>query len=161
MILRIPSWAINPTLSLNGERLDVHLPEALSHPPTGSGYDPRQSQYLPVHRVWQPADELELDLDMPIKLQYPHPKVKSCLGKVAVTRGPLVYCLEAADNPGIDLFNVRLEPDSLETVFEENLFGGITSIKGKSSSGEQLTFIPYAWWANRDPGQMTVYVGLA
>ena len=161
MVLRIPSWAVNPTLSLNGESLDVCLAAALQFPPTGSGYDPRDSQYLPIRRVWQPGDVLELNMEMPIKLQYTHPKVKSCRGKVAVTCGPLVYCLEAADNPGIDLFNIRLDPDSLEPVFREDLFGGINSIKAKSSSGEQLTFIPYAWWANRDPGQMTVYVGLA
>lgn len=157
--LRIPSWAGNLSIFLNGEKMDFSLAAALQYPPTGSGYDPRESQYLPIRRIWQPADVLEMNLDMPVKLLFPHPKVKSCRGKVAVTHGPIVYCLESVDNHGIDLFNTQLEPDSLEAMFEKDLFGGINVLKGRSLLGAVLTFIPYAWWANREPGQMTVYIG--
>jgi len=77
---------------------------------------------------------------------------------VAVTRGPLVYCLESVDNPGIDLFNVELDPDSLQAEFSPTHFGGITLLRGRSGSGQPLTFIPYFLWANRGESEMTVYV---
>jgi DUF1680 family protein len=69
-----------------------------------------------------------------------------------------VYCLEDKDNPGIDIFNCVVDPHSLMAEFDSALLGGITKITGKTKTGQALVFIPYAWWANRDPGPMTVYV---
>ncbi len=160
LFLRIPSWSDGLKLFLNGNPLPVLEPAPRVYPPTASGYDPRAAQYLPIRRIWQPGDQLEINIEMSIQLQYPHPKVKSCRGKTAVSRGPLVYCLEQVDNPDVDLFSIILDPNSLSAVFDENLLGGITLLKGKSTTGDLLTFIPYAWWANRNPGPMTVYVGI-
>ena len=80
--LRMPSWAIsNPS-----DRLS-----------TASGYDPRESNYETIRRGWTPEVEtLEFNFDISIKLRRAHPKVRRHAGKVAVTRGPLVYCLESA-----------------------------------------------------------------
>ena len=86
------------------------------------------------------------------------PRVRGHKGKVALTRGPLVYCLESVDNPGVDLFSAKVEPASLKDVFDETLLGGVVKIEGKSKSGEPLTFIPYFLWGNRGPSAMTVWV---
>ncbi len=78
--------------------------------------------------------------------------------KLAVTRGPLVYCLESIDHPGFDLFSLRLDPHSLQAADAPDLLGGITTIQAQTPQGRPLTFIPYYLWANRGPSQMTVYV---
>jgi hypothetical protein len=79
-------------------------------------------------------------------------------GKVAVTRGPLVYCLESVDNPGVDIFSARLVPASLQTEFTRDLFGGCTLIHGRTIDGKRLKFIPYSLWANRGESEMTVWL---
>jgi DUF1680 family protein len=95
---------------------------------------------------------------MPIQLRRAHPKVKGHNGKIAVTRGPLVYCLESTDNPNVDIFNNKVNTSSLQPVFEESLLGGIMKIKAKSTDGQTLTFIPYLLWGNRGESKMTVWV---
>jgi hypothetical protein len=77
---------------------------------------------------------------MPIQLRQAHPKVKGHRGKVSITRGPLVYCLESVDNPNVDIFSVAIEPKSLEAVFERTSLGGITKIIGQVKTGQPLTF---------------------
>ena len=113
--LRIPSWVSNFTefarIKINSVPLppladpQLHLP----HPaePTAQGYDPCQSRFLSLQRLWTPGDVLELDFDMPITLRRTHPKVRGHHNKVAVTRGPLVYCLESTDNPGVEVISTR------------------------------------------------------
>jgi len=164
--LRIPSWASKgeetSTIKVNDEPpapLGRHLP-FIPHPsePTAQGYDPRQSDFLSIQRLWLPGDVLELEFDMPITLRRTHQKVKRHNGKVTVTRGPLVYCLESTDNPGVDVFSVRLEASSLMPEPAPNLLGGVTILRGQTVDGQPLTFIPYLVWANRGESQMTVWV---
>jgi DUF1680 family protein len=95
---------------------------------------------------------------MSIKLHRAHPKVKGHAGRVAITRGPLVYCLESVDNPGVNIFTVPLDPSSLEDEFVPDLLGGIVVIHAKTLDGKPLRFIPYFLWANRGESQMTVWV---
>jgi DUF1680 family protein len=121
-------------------------------------YDPRCSYFTTINLPWSPGDILEIKLDMSIKLRRAHPKVKGHAGKVTVTRGPLVYCLESVDNPGVDIFTVHLNPDSLLDVFAPDLLGGAVIIHAKTMDGKILKFIPYFLWANRGESQMTVWV---
>jgi DUF1680 family protein len=86
--------------------------------------------------------------------------VKSTLGQIAVSRGPLVFCLESIDNPDVNIFKSRLNPASLITDFDQKLFGGITTLCGQTVEGRPLTFIPYYLWANRGESKMTVYVNV-
>ena len=79
-------------------------------------------------------------------------------GKVAITRGPLVYCLESVDNPDVDIFTVPLDPDTLRDEFAPELLGGCVVIHAKAIDGRPLKFIPYFLWANRGESQMTVWV---
>lgn len=142
--LRTPSWVVsNPSDKLS----------------TASGYDPRESNYETISRVWTPEVEtLDFNFDMSIKLRRAHPKVKGHAGKVTLTCGPLVYCLESVDNPEVDIFNAQLDPDSLSDEFVPDLLGGCVVIHGKTTDGKPLKFIPYFLWANRSESQMTVWV---
>jgi DUF1680 family protein len=103
--------------------------------------------------------------------------VRADSGKVAIQRGPIVYCLEEADN-GPQLSSLRLPPDApLETVDRADLFGGVVAITARAVGeaawpGElyahngppnvgrtkQVLFIPYYAWANRTPGEMAVWI---
>jgi DUF1680 family protein len=126
---------------------------------TASGYDPRQAGYETISRVWYSGGEtLEFHFDMSIKLRRAHPSVKGHAGKVAVTRGPLVYCLESVDNPDVDIFTVQLDSASLSDEFAPDLLGDIVIIHGKTADGKPLKFIPYFLWANRGESQMVVWV---
>jgi DUF1680 family protein len=139
--LRMPSWN---SLQQSGEL-------------TASGIDPRNAGYETIDRVWSSGEEtLELNFDMSIHLRNAHPKVKGHAGKVAITRGPLVYCLESLDNPNVDIFTVRLDSSSLRDEFIPDLLGGCVVIYGKTIEGKLLKFIPYFLWANRGESQMTV-----
>jgi hypothetical protein len=158
--LRVPSWSGGLSVSVNGSSLEFELPEKNVDIMTASGYDPRDSWYLPIRRIWQPGDLLEIEFDMAINLRATHHKVKSTLGQIAVSRGPLVFCLESIDNPDVNIFKSRLNPASLITDFDQKLFGGITTLCGQTVEGRPLTFIPYYLWANRGESKMTVYVNV-
>ncbi len=95
---------------------------------------------------------------MSIKLRRAHSKVKGHSGKVAITRGPLVYCLESVDNPDMDIFTAQLDSSTLRDEYIPHLLGGIVVIHGKTTDGKPLKFIPYFLWANRGESQMTVWV---
>ncbi len=124
-----------------------------------SGVDPRQARYETICRVWSPeSDPLEFEFDMSIKLRHAHPKVQGHAGKVAVTRGPLVYCLESVDNPGVDIFAASLDPASLQDEYVPDLLSGCVIITARTMTSQPLKFIPYFLWANRGESQMTVWV---
>ena len=142
--LRIPSW---------------NFMNQADEPRTASGYDPRQASYKTMKRVWTSEGEvLELDFDTSIKLRHAHPKAKGHKGKVAITRGPLVYCLESVDNLGVGIFTAQLDPFSLTEEFVSDLLGGCVVLHGKTTDDKPLKFIPYFLWANRGESQMTVWV---
>jgi hypothetical protein len=113
---------------------------------------------LNLKRIWNSGDVVELNFDMPILFRRAHPKVKGHQGKVTITRGPLVYCLESVDNPNVDIFNTVIEKTSLESVFDRTALGGINKIIGQTKAGEPISFIPYHLWGNRGESTMTVWV---
>lgn len=123
---------------------------------TASGYDPRIASYTTT--LLTRDEKIQLNLDMDIKLRRAHPKVKRHRGKVTVTRGPLVYCLESVDNPDINIFKAKLDPASLREEFVPNLMGGCVVIHAQTTRRKPLKFIPYFLWGNRGESQMTVWV---
>ncbi len=142
--LRVPSWN------------DAANPDSEA---TASGYDPRLARYETICRLWSPESEpLEFEFDMSIRLRQAHPRVKGHKGRVTVTRGPLVYCLESVDNPGVDIFSAQLDPSSMRDEYVSDLLGGCVVIHAKTTTGQPLKFIPYFLWANRGESQMTVWV---
>lgn len=155
--LRFPSWADQAVLQINKEKPQTIYPDQHNGTQTASGYNPKDSFYHTIERTWHPDDLIEIEFSLPIRLLTTHPRVKSTQGKIAITRGPLVYCLESTDNPAVNLFNTVLDPTSLKPEHDSQLLSGITVIKGLSKDGKSLKFIPYAFWANRESGDMTVY----
>ncbi|MBE3040579.1 MAG: glycoside hydrolase family 127 protein [Chloroflexi bacterium] len=162
--LRIPSWTERFVIHINGQTnpIQFHSPTVSKEMPA-SGYDPRQAWFLPVRRVWSPGDVLEVELEMQVTLRRASPRLHGHKNKVTLTRGPLVYCLESVDNPGVDIFSSRLNPSSVvdhasSVTSLPALLGGTKVITGKTTDGKNLTFIPYLLWANRGESQMTVWV---
>jgi uncharacterized protein len=143
----------------------IHLrkPSSSASSPSGegtaSGYDPRQAEYEVLTRDWSSEGEtIGVNYDMSIKLRSAHPKVKGHTGRVALTRGPLVYCLESVDNPDLDVFEIQLDPSSLRDESVPDLLGGCVVLHAKTTDGKPLKFIPYFLWGNRGASQMTVWV---
>ena len=155
--LRLPSWSTATRVTVNGGPLAVPAASPAGEPAAG-GYDPRPAQFLPIRRTWSAGDRIEMAFDLSITLRHASPRVRGHSGKAALTRGPLVYCLESVDNPGVDLFSCRLDPASLRVEPVPDLLGGVQLLRGTTVDGRPLTFIPYALWANRGPSQMTVWV---
>jgi uncharacterized protein len=158
--LRRPSWAEALHVTVNGRPgADLYAGPNLAEP-TASGYDPRLAEFCRLAHPWTAGDRIEIEVDMPVCLRQAHPKVRGHAGRVTVTRGPLVYCLESADNPGVDIFTAQLDPASLTPAWDGSRLGGCTCIHAKTTDGQPLLFIPYFLWGNRGPSQMTVWVSV-
>jgi hypothetical protein len=85
-------------------------------------------------------------------------KVSDDLGKVAIERGPIVYCLEGADNPAVDKITISANTQ-LTSSFNAKLLEGIQIISGSNQSGnEKFTAIPYFVWNNRGANKMKVWI---
>ncbi|MEH0399518.1 glycoside hydrolase family 127 protein [[Kitasatospora] papulosa] len=131
--LRVPAWASDATL--DGE-------------PVGTGW-------LRVRRRWQRGERVVLDLRLRPRLTRPDPRVDAVRGCAAVEFGPLVHCLESADQPR-RLDEVLLDASTaLEAEHRPWLLGGVTVVR----AGD-LTAVPYAVWANRGAGAMRVWIPL-
>lgn len=159
LVFRQPSWASAMTIRIN-HQLEKSPSESQSQglSPTASGYDPRAANFRAIMRSWKSGDSIEIHFEMPVMLRKAHPKVKGHQGKVAVTRGPLVYCLEDLDHPNTDIFSARLDPGVLKPQLDKAFLGGITRILSRSRDGKPLVLIPYFLWGNRGPSKMTVWI---
>jgi DUF1680 family protein len=142
---------------VNGQSVDPRLSPIQEVPATACGFDPRLDKLAVIERTWREGDRLDYGFELPIRLLRQSERIPGCGGKVAVTRGPLVYCLESTDNPG-GVLGLAIRSGSLVPRFDKDLFGGIQIIEGESSEGRRLRFIPYYAWANRGQSQMTVFV---
>lgn len=164
--LRIPGWCPAFTVHVNGQQ------------PVGQAVN----GYLRLERQWQPGDTVQLDLEMPILEIEANPRVRMNCGRVALQRGPLVYCLEEVDN-GPDLHDLSIgAADCFEPVFRDDLLGGIVTLTGPAVRRDpaewaadsdalyrfttsprravSVTAVPYCVWGNRRPGQeMLVWTG--
>ncbi|WLS80248.1 glycoside hydrolase family 127 protein [Erwinia pyri] len=167
--LRLPDWCAMPELTLNGTPLEIGKRQ--------------QNGYVRVDREWQDGDRLTLTLPMQVTRVKGNPLLRHVAGKVAVQRGPLVYCLEEADN-GDALHNLHI-PAAAEfrTLAGTGLFKGKTllqvdGLREDSAdalhqplysynpaparlTAQTLTFVPYFSWANRGEGEMRVWINEA
>ena len=75
------------------------------------GNRPKAGEYFEIHRRWEPGDRVHVEFDMKPRLMRANPLVREDAGRVAVERGPLVYCLEQPDQPGFNLFDASLLAD--------------------------------------------------
>ncbi|MFT3786309.1 MAG: glycoside hydrolase family 127 protein [Tepidisphaeraceae bacterium] len=159
--LRLPGWCAKPAVTVNGKRVDTKT---------------AKKGYLTIDRAWTSGDVVRLSLPMEPRRVYADPRVRQNVGRVALMRGSIVYCIESRDN-GIDLGAVSLPSKAkLAAKSEPKLLGGVVTIvatgqrepagKGEplyrltraKSKPTKLKFIPYYAWANRGPGEMSVWV---
>jgi hypothetical protein len=100
----------------------------------------------------------EIEFPMEPQRMIAHPKVTADLGRVAIQRGPLVYCFEQCDND-VPIAQIKLarEPEFKEEL-RKDLLGGMVVLKCKNADGKELTAIPYYTWDHREPGAMAVWV---
>jgi DUF1680 family protein len=152
--LRRPAWAKKCKLAINGETI-----KQINRSSEGI-LKPQKAEWIEVHHRWEADDQLTLDFSTPVVIYHPNENITSVRNKIAMIRGPLVYCLESIDNPNVDIFKVALDPNTLAAEFSEDLLGGIWIIKGYSLNNEPLTFIPYFLWGNRGASTMTVFIGV-
>src|SRR5207244_4169495 len=109
LALRIPGWCRDFKLEVNGKPVSVS--------PTKG--------YVLISREWALGDEVTLRLAMPVERVAAHPHVRQDVGCIALQRGPIIYCLEQADN-GAQLASVVVPRDAhLTAAFDKDLFGGV------------------------------------
>jgi uncharacterized protein len=117
--------------------------------------------YAIVSRKWGASDILEYNLPMNVRKVVTNEKVTENIGRVALERGPLVYCLEGADHEGHAL-DLSIPQDAvLEPQFEKDLLGGVVTLQGEGSLSEKpypVRAIPYFAWNNRGINQMNVWL---
>jgi DUF1680 family protein len=165
--LRIPGWAREATLSINGT-------------PDRRPLEP--GTYVAVKRAWSAGDVLELTLPLRVRLMQAHPLVEEARNQVAVQRGPLVYCLESVDlTDGVRVSDVAIPRDiDLKPRFDAAFLGGVSVLEGRAAARPEaawsralyrelpatvptpidLRLIPYYAWGNRGRSEMTVWMPL-
>jgi DUF1680 family protein len=115
----------------------------------------RRRGYCVIRRDWQAGDCVTIALPMPVQSIRANDKVEADLGRIALMRGPLVYCLESVDHEG-DLDDIALSVGAeWETEFAPDLIGGVTVLRDEERA---ISAIPYYAWNNRTPGKMRVWV---
>ncbi|THD49912.1 MAG: glycoside hydrolase family 127 protein, partial [Bradyrhizobium sp.] len=151
--LRVPGWAKGAAIAVNGESVSPSLSRG----------------YATIRRRWSAGDVVTLALPLPPERIYAHPSVRQDVGRVALRRGPLIYCLEEADNDGGPVQSLALPRHAkIEAKWRDDLFGGVTTLTAEavrltSSDDEKalysrlapalrpatLVAVPYYLWANR------------
>jgi DUF1680 family protein len=156
--LRIPGWAKDWTLAVNGAPAEHSLREG----------------YAYLNRAWAAGDALTLNLALHVRLVAAHPALHEDCGRVAVMRGPIVYCLEEQDN-GKYLKDIKLARGGAPTVSTDAALNvPVIDLPASRRSWPDSAplymdfsesvrlpmtarFIPYFAWANRDEGEMLVW----
>jgi DUF1680 family protein len=159
--LRIPGWCRGHQLAVNGQPV-------ASNPSKG---------YVHVRREWKQGDTIELVLPMPVERVRANPLVRENAGKVALQRGPVVYCLEQKDN-GANLSGLSLPKSGAITEERSDEWpGGAVVIRAEGGRAElsgwadelyqardiaptpvEIKAVPYSMWGNRGAGEMTVWI---
>ena len=160
--VRIPGWAAGADFQLNGEKLTPRVVNG----------------YAEIRRSWSDGDTIDLTLPMDIQRLEANPRVVYDHAKTALRRGPLIYCLEQADQQA-PVDQIILPPAAqLESQYVPELLGGATVIKGEgflrslegwkdvlyqpvhpvTGKTLQITAVPYCLWGNRGLGKMAVWL---
>ena len=168
LCLRIPGWALGHPVPSDLYRFADSKAPAIGLKINGrkTAVSPRADGYVHLQRRWKAGDVVELNLPMPVQIVHAHEQVLADKGKVALMRGPLVYCIEAADYPGVDFPRLILPSKaSFHAVPQPGLLGGVTVLEGNALADSQhpvkATAIPYYAWANREKGAMKVWIDQA
>ncbi|GAB2774574.1 glycoside hydrolase family 127 protein [Rhabdobacter roseus] len=159
LLLRVPAWATAQPVPGDLYR-NLQEPElAIDLKINGKKVPARPEQgYLRINRKWKAGDVVTLQLAMPVRKMVAHEQVRANVGKVAIERGPVVYCAEGADNGGRALsLSVRADQTFTPT-YRSELLEGVTVLQATGPT--PLTLIPYYAWSNRGPSEMAVWFNL-
>ena len=139
--MRIPDWCKDYTLAVNGKSVTSTIDKG----------------YAVLINKWKKGDVIELNMDMPIEVKAADPRVKQDVGKRAIQRGPLVYCMEETDNK--DHYDaLTLSPETkFVSEFDSTLLGGVVKVRANDKD-KVINFIPYYAWDNREAGKMKVWI---
>jgi len=153
--IRIPGWARNQPLPGDLYRYLEKSNEKVTLKLNGNPVDYTvENGYASMEREWKKGDEIELNFPMSVRRILCNEKVVANRDKVAIERGPLVYCAEGIDNGGHVLDFVVSDEINFSGEFREDMLGGVTVIK---SINNKLVLVPYYAWSNRGTGEMTVW----
>ncbi|MEW9700440.1 glycoside hydrolase family 127 protein [Paenibacillus sp. SI8] len=163
LALRIPEWC-----------------EQVEYVVNGVPYTPDEivDGYAKINRVWQSGDLVDIRLDMSVQTVKSHPLIRQNAGKIALQRGPFLYCIEEADNgSNLHLLTIKSD-DPFKVEYDPHVLGGMHKITASALRAEvpkdeealyysnkewalrsaYPTFIPYYAWGNRGAGEMMVWV---
>ncbi|WP_322905975.1 glycoside hydrolase family 127 protein [Paenibacillus sp. SGZ-1009] len=162
LALRLPGWCQRAKLLINGEPIDYT--SMLRH------------SYVHIQRQWTAADTIEWSMDMDVQVMYAHPELRANAGRIALQRGPLVYCIEAADNEAA-LASLAIQTElPLQAQQDDRILNGCivitgTAVRERMDDEQRLyrlqapervkqsfTAIPYFLWGNRGEGEMSVWL---
>jgi uncharacterized protein len=156
---RVPVWSEQFSILINGEAITPVLKDG----------------YAEVRRVWNSGDSVKLEFAMDVEKKFSRYEVDVNRGRLALTRGPLVYCLEEVDN-GANLDAITIASDASFAAEERSdMLGGIVALTGpgfreQTDAGElysdrpppteeiSVMAVPYYAWNNRGPGEMLVWI---
>ncbi|MFC7054863.1 hypothetical protein ACFQOY_02700 [Enterococcus alcedinis] len=137
--IRKPEWAKEYKVIIDNEAIETE----------------EVSGFIKISRQWNGETKIRLELSMPVTKIEAHPYVSADTGKVALQRGPILYCFEEVDNPqGVDSV---LSTEELE-VFEKDIYGTVPCLKTSFVDGSEVVAIPYYLWNNRGKGKMNVWI---
>ncbi|WP_455627862.1 glycoside hydrolase family 127 protein [Parabacteroides chinchillae] len=139
--MRIPGWCKQYTLAVNGKQVSPAV----------------EKGYAVLDDEWKSGDVIILDMAMPVEMVEADSRVKENIGKRAIQRGPLVYCMEETDNKqGFDKLAVSAATTFTEG-FDANLLDGVVAVQA-ANGNENIRLVPYYTWDNRDAGKMKVWI---
>lgn len=172
LMVRIPGWAQHEPAPGGTYFYLAALKKTFSLTINGrpAAYTMQQG-YATMEREWKKGDVVQLELPMDVKRVLATDSIKENRNRVALQRGPLVYCVEHPDNGG-RVSNILLTDDvQFSTSYDPALLNGVVKIQGEApvvkpgadgisiqTSRQQITAIPYYAWANRGPGEMQVWM---
>ncbi len=166
--LRIPGWARNRPvpegLYAYVERVDARATIAVNGAAAAAA--PDDLGYVTLDRDWHNGDRIVIEFPMPIRTIAADPRVAACAGRVAVERGPIVYCAEWPEVASGRVLDLVFETKRLSTsTTTKSLLDGVTLVRTNArpmrtgaDAPLDVDLIPYHLWANRGAGEMTVWL---
>lgn len=163
--VRIPSWLkSSPTNNDLYTYIDKMNPYTIQV--NGQTFYPENRDYATINRKWKKGDVIDIDFPMKVRRIKANEQVEDLRNKVALERGPIVYCMEACDQPDGEVFNkVLADATPLYPSFEQDLLGGVVTVRGKITKKQDNTInemnfkaIPYYAWNNRGKQAMAVWI---
>jgi hypothetical protein len=169
LLIRIPGWAQNSAVPSNLYKFDNNSSSSTEIKVNGVkvAYT-MQNGYAVINKAWSKNDVVEVNLPMEVRRVLASDSVKNDIGKVALQRGPIMYCAEWADNNGKTSNIIIPANTTFTSEFKPDVLNGIMTLKAEvpvvtftdesiATQKQHFTAIPYYSWANRGKGEMTVW----